>query len=195
MISSPADAARSTYQYSLSGPANHSETTTGEPGDTGLCSPVETITFQGRFTAHVAATQAGLSDEEVLAALNNNDPIVVRAHFIERGSFTLQAGGHTYTGRYVSSFGGQVNNRTMVFRGSFSATGKSDAGTQLVIHFSGHETFSMVRRGSARSTCRSRAASASEPRPSRLYPLPRSCGACQRGRWSARTGLTLRPSW
>src|SRR5215213_6047955 len=141
MIASPADAARSTYQYSLSGPANHSETTTGEPGDTGLCSPVETITFQGRFTAHVAATQAGLSDEEVLAALNNNDPIVVRAHFIERGSFTLEAAGHTYTGRYVSSFGGQVNNRTMVFRGSFSATGKSDAGTQLVIHFSGHETF------------------------------------------------------
>src|SRR5215211_8064531 len=141
MISSPADAARSTYQYSLSGPANHSETTTGEPGDTGLCSPVETITFQGRFTAHVAATQAGLSDEEVLAALNNNDPIVVRAHFIERGSFTLEAAGHTYTGHYVSAFGGQINNRTMVFRGSFSATGKSDAGTQLVIHFSGHETF------------------------------------------------------
>ena len=27
------------------------------------------------------------------------------------------------------------------FRGSFSATGKSDAGTQLVIHFSGHATF------------------------------------------------------
>src|SRR4029453_4458754 len=61
MISSPADAARSTYQYSLSGPANHSETKTGDPGDTGLCSPVETITFQGRFSAHVAATQPGLS--------------------------------------------------------------------------------------------------------------------------------------
>jgi hypothetical protein len=27
------------------------------------------------------------------------------------------------------------------FRGSFSATGRSDAGTQLVIHFSGHATF------------------------------------------------------
>jgi hypothetical protein len=141
MISSPAHAATSTYQYSFSGPANHSETATGEPGDTGLCSPVETITFQGKFSVHVAATQPGLSDDEVLAALNNNDPIVVRAQFIERGSFTLQAAGHTYAGHYVSSFGGQINSRTMVFRGSFSATGKSDAGTQLVIHFSGHGTF------------------------------------------------------
>jgi hypothetical protein len=141
MISSPADAERSTYQYSFSGPVNRSETATGEPGDTGLCSPVETITFQGKFSAHVAATQPGLSDDEVLAALNNNDPIVVRAHFIERGSFTLQAGGHTYTGQYESAFGGQINNRIMVGRGSFSATGKSDAGTQLVIHFSGHATF------------------------------------------------------
>jgi hypothetical protein len=141
MISSPADAARSTYQYSFSGVVNRSETTTGEPGDTGLCSPVETITFQGKFSVHVAATQPGLSEDEVLTALNNNDPIVVRAHYIERGSFTLQAAGHTYAGRYVSAFGGQINNRTMVFRGSFSATGKSDAGTQLVIHFSGHATF------------------------------------------------------
>jgi hypothetical protein len=130
----------STYQYSFSGSANHSETATGEPGDVGLCSPVETIAFQGRFSVHVAATQAGLSDDEVLTALNNNDPIVVGAHFIERGSFTLQAAGHTYAGHYVSSFGGQINSRTMVFRGSFSATGRSDAGTQLVIHFSGHGT-------------------------------------------------------
>lgn len=129
------------HQYSFSGSVDRSETATGEPGDTGLCSPVETITFQGKFSVHVAATQPGLSDDEVLAALNTNDPIVVRAHFIERGSFTLQAGGHTYTGRYVSSFGGQINSRTMVFHGSFSATGKSDAGTQLVIHFSGHATF------------------------------------------------------
>jgi hypothetical protein len=141
MVSSPADAAKSTYQYSFSGPTSHSDTATGEPGDTGLCSPVETITFQGNFSVHVAATQAGLSEDEVLAALDNNDPIVVRAHYIERGSFTLQAAGHTYVGHYVSSFGGQINSRTMVFRGSFSATGKSDAGTQLVIHFSGHVTF------------------------------------------------------
>src|SRR5215207_431186 len=61
MISSPAHAATSTYEYSFSGPANHSETATGEPGDTGLCSPVETITFQGKFSVHVAATQPGLS--------------------------------------------------------------------------------------------------------------------------------------
>jgi hypothetical protein len=141
MISPPAHAATSTYQYSFSGSANHSETASGEPGDTGLCSPVETIAFQGRFSVHVAATQPGLSDDEVLAALNNNDPIVVRAHFIERGSFTLQAAGHTYAGHYVSSFGGQINSRIMVFRGSFSATGRSDAGTQLVIQFSGHGTF------------------------------------------------------
>ena len=141
MISPPAHAATSTYQYSFSGSANHSETATGEPGDTGLCSPVETIAFQGRFSVHVAATQPGLSDDEVLEALNNNDPIVVRAHFIERGSFTLRAAGHTYAGHYMSAFGGQINSRTMVFSGSFSATGRSDAGTQLVIHFSGHETF------------------------------------------------------
>jgi hypothetical protein len=141
MVSSPAHAATSTYQYSFSGPANHSETATGEPGDTGLCSPVETITFQGKFSVHVAATQPGLSDDKVLAALNDNDPIVVRVHFIEHGSFTLQAAGHTYAGQYVSAFGGQINSRTMVFRGSFSATGKSDADTQLVIHFSGHGTF------------------------------------------------------
>src|SRR5215217_5347265 len=69
MISSPAHAATSTYEYSFSGPANHSETATGEPGDTGLCSPVETITFQGKFSVHVAATQPGLSDDEVLVAL------------------------------------------------------------------------------------------------------------------------------
>jgi hypothetical protein len=76
LISSPADAARSTYQYSLSGPTNHSETTTGEPGDTGLCSPIETITFLGKFSVHVAATQPGLSDDQVLAALRGPRGIV-----------------------------------------------------------------------------------------------------------------------
>jgi len=69
LILSPAHAASSTYQYSFSGPANHSEMATGEPGDMGLCSPVETITFQGKFSVHVAATQPGLSNDEVLQRL------------------------------------------------------------------------------------------------------------------------------
>jgi hypothetical protein len=40
----------------------------------GLCSPSATITLDGKVVLHVNATEAGLTDEEILEALFTGDP-------------------------------------------------------------------------------------------------------------------------
>jgi hypothetical protein len=112
----------------------------------GLCSASATITIDARWWLHVNATEAGLTEEEIFAALESDDPegILRSVTLTEVGTFTaVESTGQVIQGRFTSWFGGNINHdgHTMVFTGTFSARGVDEDGNRIVAHFSGHATF------------------------------------------------------
>jgi hypothetical protein len=113
--------------------------------DEGLCSPSATITLDGRFVLHVNATEEGLTDEDILDALFTGDPegILLSVTFTETGTFSVvESTGQTITGRFTQWFGGNINHdgHTIVFTGTFSATGVDQDGNHIVAAFTDHVT-------------------------------------------------------
>lgn len=58
------------------------------------------------------------------------------------GTFTAEEGGHTYTGRFTSWFGGNVNQdgHTAVFSGTFSVRAVDENGNRVTANFHDHVT-------------------------------------------------------
>lgn len=107
---------------------------------TGVCDVPETVHIVGSFVLHVNATEEGLTDEQIIEAFEQEDPngIFNSVSFREHGTFDVQSGVHTYTGTYSAGFGLNENENMDNAHFRFKATGKSEEGTQLTIHFLGH---------------------------------------------------------
>lgn len=133
-LPAPADAA-SGVPYTLRGTIQD----TFQESD-GLCGIPETVTIDARYVLHVNATEAGLSEAEILEALFHEDPqgIFNSVSFKEHGTFAVQSGVHTYNGTYHVSFNLNENQNMDNATFTFSARGKSEEGTQLRAHFVGH---------------------------------------------------------
>lgn len=113
--------------------------------DEGLCSPSATITVDGKFVLHVNATEAGLTDEEILEAFFTGDPegILLGLTFTETATFTaVESTGQTISGRVTMWFGGNFNHdgHTIVFTGTFAARGVDEDGNHIVAHGNSHVT-------------------------------------------------------
>lgn len=113
--------------------------------DEGLCSPSATITVDGKFVLHVNATEAGLTDEEILEAFFTGDPqgILLGLTVTETGTFTaVESTGQTISGRFTTWFGGNINRdgHTVVFTATFNVRGIDEEGNHIVAHANGHVT-------------------------------------------------------
>lgn len=111
----------------------------------GLCSPSATITLDAKFVLHVNATEAGLTDEQILEAFFTGDPegILLGLTFTETGTFTaVESTGQTISGRVTMWFGGNINHdgHTIVFTGTFAARGVDQDGNHIVAHGNSHVT-------------------------------------------------------
>ncbi len=133
-------AAQTTYQYTFTH-QHQSDSFT----DTGICDPgpasIELIDFNE--VLHVSATQSGLTEDQIWALLEEDDPagVIVKVTYTQTGQFIVEeASGVTYTGRFTSWFGGNFNSHTQVFTGTFSVRGTGDDGSRVSGHFSGHVT-------------------------------------------------------
>ena len=136
---SGAGAEQKTYPYTFTN-QHQSDSFT----DSGLCDPgpasINLIDFNEAL--HVSATQPGLTEDQIWALLED-DPggVIVKATYTQTGQFVAEeASGVTYTGRFTSWFGGNVNSRTTVFTGTFSVRGTGDDGSRVSGHFNGHVT-------------------------------------------------------
>lgn len=134
-----AGAAQKTYPYTFTN-QNQSDSFT----DSGLCDPgpasINLIDFNESL--HVSATQSGLTEDQIWALLED-DPggVIVKATYTQTGQFIVEeANGVTYTGRFTSWFGGNVNANATVFTGTFSVRGTGDDGSRVSGHFNGHVT-------------------------------------------------------
>ena len=112
--------------------------------DTGICDPgpalVSLIGFNEAL--HVSATQSGLTEIEIWALLED-DPygVIVKVTYTQTGQFIVaETGGVTYTGRFTSWFGGNINSHTQVFTGTFSVRGTGSDGSRVSGHFNAHVT-------------------------------------------------------
>lgn len=112
--------------------------------DEGLCAPEAQIMVDSRFVLHVNATQAGLTQEQIEQALEDDESgLIVSATYTETGTFTAVEAGNTYTGRFTAWFGGNLNRDggTVVFTGTFSVRGVDENGNRVSGAFVGHVTF------------------------------------------------------
>ena len=109
----------------------------------GLCSPSATITIDAKFIVHVNATEAGLTDQEILDALFSGDPkgILRSVTYTETGTFTdVESTGQVITGRFTMWFGGNINGHTMEFSDTFNVRGVDQDGNHVTAHDNGHIT-------------------------------------------------------
>ncbi|HUR23921.1 MAG TPA: hypothetical protein VMZ73_08635 [Acidimicrobiales bacterium] len=110
------------------------------PEPFGACDIPETVHIVGSYVLHVNATEEGLTEADIIAAFEQEDPneIFNSLSFNEHGSFEVQSGVHTYTGTYTSAFGFNSNQNMDEGTYRFKATGKSEEDTQITAHFLGH---------------------------------------------------------
>lgn len=111
----------------------------------GFCSDSAEITISGAYWLHVNATEAGLSEEEIEEALESEDPegIIRSLTFTETGTFTsIESNGEVISGRFTQWFGGNINHdgQTIVFTGTFSATGVDQDGNHVQARDVSHVT-------------------------------------------------------
>jgi hypothetical protein len=114
--------------------------------DTGICDPCPAAIMLIGFNEalHVSATQSGLTEAEIRALLDEEDPsgVLVRVTYTQTGQFIVEeASGVTYTGRFTSWFGGNVNGHTAEFGGTFSVRGTGDDGSRVTGNMTSHVTF------------------------------------------------------
>jgi hypothetical protein len=116
---------------------------TNAPG--GLCTEGGTVTLNARFVIHVNATQAGLTDEEILDLLESEDPtgILRTITFTETGTFsTVETTGQRISGHFTMWFGGNVMTlEDFVFTSTFNAQGHDQDGNLVTVHNTGHVMF------------------------------------------------------
>jgi hypothetical protein len=111
----------------------------------GLCSPSATVTVDGDWWLHVNATEAGLTEEEILAlvfAEEEPPPGIIKSiTYTEVGTFTVEEStGQTITGRYTIWFGGNSTPNTEAFTFTFSARGVDQDGNRIAATANAHVT-------------------------------------------------------
>ena len=149
--SSAALAAPTTFQYTFTN-QNQNDSFI----DVGLCDPgPATVMLIGFNEAlHVSATESGLTEDQIWALLEDDpDGVIVRVTYTQTGQFIVEeASGVTYTGRFTSWFGGNLNRHTAEFGGTFSVRGTGDDGSRhgqfhLACHVRRRRTGRGVRQG------------------------------------------------
>src|SRR5262245_27149932 len=111
----------------------------------GLCTEGGTVTLDTRYVIHVNATQAGLTDEEILHLLDIEDPTGILRHLTmtETGTFSsVETTGQRISGHVTSWFGGNVMTlEDFVFTGTFNASGHDQDGNLVRLHGNSHVMF------------------------------------------------------
>lgn len=126
----------STYDYVVSGEVH--ETHQAASGEPTICAEGETATYDGTFTVHLTSTVLGLSDEEVLALLDDEpDGSVLHVTFDGAGTLVQRSGTHVYSTAYTDQYHGDVHGASLGFHSTFVARGYSELGTR----------YSLVSRG------------------------------------------------
>lgn len=109
--------------------------------DNSPCGTAGTVTFDEHTNAAVAATEPGLTDDEVVALLQDDpDGVIRQLTQTSTGTAELVTAGHVYTGRFTIWFGGHwMPNGMYVQTGTFSLTARSELGTLLRVASGGHD--------------------------------------------------------
>jgi hypothetical protein len=140
MVAAPASAGGpKLFQYSVH---TTEQETFSSPAEDSLCGTPETVTINAIVNAHVGATKGGLSDDQILDLIEDDpDGVIQQLTYTETGTFIVETGGHTYTGTVTQWFGAGFsgNSGQFVTTGTFSVRGTSEIGTQLLVHFVGHD--------------------------------------------------------
>lgn len=137
LLPSAAGAGQATYPYTVNIHGFHEDFV-----DEGICGGEDHVIADSNFVLHVNASTPGLSDDDVLALLED-DPggVIQQLTLTETGTFTLVIGnGDTYTGRFTTWFGGVIRDGHAVFTGTFSVRGRSADGSRLTVRAVGHST-------------------------------------------------------
>ncbi len=105
------------------------------------CGTAGRVTFDEHLNAAAAATVAGLTDDEVLAAIQSDtDGVLRQVTVTTTGTVALVAGTHVYSGTFTSWFGGHfMPNGMYVQTGTFSLRATSELGTPLLLVSGGHD--------------------------------------------------------
>jgi hypothetical protein len=111
----------------------------------GLCTEGGTVTLDAKFVLHVNATEAGLTDEEIFALLESEDPtgILRTITMTETGTFsTVETTGQRISGHFTTWFGGNVMTwEDFVFTSTFNAKGHDQDGNLVTVHGNDHVMF------------------------------------------------------
>lgn len=104
------------------------------------CGTAGTVTFDQRLNAAVAATTPGLSDDSVVALLQEDpDGVLRQTTTTVTGTVVYATNGHTYTGTFTSWFAGRfLSNGMYIQTGTFSLRARSETGTLLLLTGGGH---------------------------------------------------------
>ena len=121
--------------------AVHADSVVTQVLDRGPCGAPGTVTVDQHLDAAVASTQSGLTDDEVLALVQDDpDGVIRQITETTTGTAVLTTGGHTYTGRFTMWFGGQfLPNGMYIQSGTFSLRAMSEMGTLLLVASGGHD--------------------------------------------------------
>ena len=105
------------------------------------CGAAGVVTMNQHLNAEVAATEAGLSNGEVLALLQDDpDGLVRQVGVTTIGGAVYTAGDHVYTGTFTTHFDGHfLPNGMYLQTGTFSLRATSEAGTLLLVASGGHD--------------------------------------------------------
>ena len=148
LIAAAAATALSARPAAAAGPglshyAVHADTTVVQAIDAAgsPCGTPGTVTFTEHINAAVAATQSGLSDNDVLALLQSDPNGILRQVTVTTtGPVTFVTAGHVYTGTFTMWFGGQfLPNGMYIQTGTFSLRAKSETGSLLRVNSGGHD--------------------------------------------------------
>lgn len=106
----------------------------------GPCGTEATITFDAHINAMVAASVAGLTQDQVIALVGDDpDGVIRQLSTTTTGGVVIQTGGHTYTGRFTEKFVGDfLPNGMYVNHGLISVTAISEIGTLLRLNGQGY---------------------------------------------------------
>jgi uncharacterized lipoprotein NlpE involved in copper resistance len=114
-----------------------------EPG--GLCTEGGTMTMNAKFVVHVNATQAGLTEQEILDLLDIEDPtgILRTITVTETGTVsTVETTGQRISGHFTTWFGGNVMTlEDFVFTSTFNLQGHDQDGNLVTAHGTAHVMF------------------------------------------------------
>ena len=105
------------------------------------CGGPGSVTFDQHLNAGVAATEAGLTDAQVLELLQDDpDGVIRQVTVTTTGSAVYVSGPHTYTGTFTAWFGGQfLANGMYLQTGTFSFRATSETGSHLLLVSGGHD--------------------------------------------------------